>query len=110
MYRTELLPGSVTYRTVPDLVETVKSSVNKLFQEGFVPDIEHMVDNVLLAQAVDQAIEKLITKTVDDLVFDKKWIEKIHNQIARDAGDRIQKDLQEEDVHGILRECCTRKR
>ena len=90
-------------QTVPDLVETVKSSVNKLFQEGFVPDIEHMVDNVLLVQAVDHAIEKLISKTVDDLVFDKKWIEKIHNQIARDAGDRIRKGLQEEDVYGILR-------
>jgi hypothetical protein len=90
-------------QTVPDLVETVKSSVNKLFEEGFVPDIDHMVDNVLLVQAVDQAIEKLISKTVDDLVFDKKWIEKIHNQIARDAGDRIRKGLQEEDVYGILR-------
>ena len=90
-------------QTVPDLVETVKSSVNKLFEEGFVPDIEHMVDNVLLVQAVDHAIEKLISKTVDDLVFDKKWIEKIHNQIARDAGDRIRKGLQQEDVYGILR-------
>jgi hypothetical protein len=90
--------------TVPDLVETVKSSVNKLFEEGFVPDIDHMVDNVLLVQAVDQAIEKLISKTVDDLVFDKKWIEKIHNQIGRNVSDRISKTLKEVGIRDIIRE------
>lgn len=90
--------------TVPDLVATVEQSVSKMFEDGFVPNIEHMVDNVLLAQAVDQAIEKLVSKTVDSLVFDPQWIEKIHNQIARDTSDRIRKGIQEQDVRGILRD------
>lgn len=90
--------------TVPDLIATVEQSVSKMFEDGFVPNIEHMVDNTLLVQAVDQAIERLITDTVDNLVFDEKWMEKIHNQIARDTGDRIRKGLQEQDVRGILRD------
>ena len=90
--------------TVPDLVETVSSSVGKMFADGFVPNIEHMVDNTLLVQAVDQAIERLVNKTVDQLVFDPNWIQKIHTQIARETGDRIRKGLKEENVRGILRE------
>ena len=43
--------------TVPDLVETVGSSVEKMFEDGFVPNIEHIVDNTILVQAVDQAVE-----------------------------------------------------
>ena len=65
--------------TVPDLIATVESSVEKMFEDGFVPNIEHMVDNTLLVQAVDQAIEKLVTKTVDQLVFDPNWIQKIQS-------------------------------
>ena len=90
--------------TVPDLIATVESSVEKMFEDGFVPNIEHMVDNTLLVQAVDQAIEKLVTKTVDQLVFDPNWIQKIHTQIARETGDRIRKGLKEENVRGVLRE------
>ena len=90
--------------TIPDLVDTVGSSVEKMFADGFVPNIEHMVDNTLLVQAVDQAIERLVNKTVDQLVFDPNWIQKIHTQIARETGDRIRKGLKEENVRGILRE------
>lgn len=90
--------------TVPDLIATVESSVEKMFEDGFVPNIEHMVDNTLLVQAVDQAIEKLVTKTVDQLVFDPNWIQKIHTQIARETGDRIRKGLKEQNVRGVLRE------
>ena len=89
--------------TIPDLVNTVGSSVEKMFADGFVPNIEHMVDNTLLVQAVDQAIERLVNKTVDQLVFDPKWIQKIHTQIARETGDRIRKGLKEENVRDILR-------
>jgi len=90
--------------TVPDLVETVKSSVEKMFNDGFVPNIEHMVDNTLLVQAVDQAIENLVTKTVDQLVFDESWINKIHTQIAREVGDRIKRGLTETNVYDTLRD------
>ena len=90
--------------TVPDLVQTVESSVDKLFKNGFIPPIEHLVDNTLLVQAVDQAIERLVTKTVDSLVFDSDWMQKIHNQIAREAGDRVKIGLKEINVYDTLRD------
>ena len=90
--------------TVPDLVATVESSVEKMFKDGFVPNIQHMVDNTLLVQAVDQAIEHLGSKTVDQLIFDPNWVQKINTQIARETGDRIRKGLKEENVRDILRD------
>ncbi len=90
--------------TVPDLVDTVGSSVEKMFEDGFVPNIEHIVDNTMLVQAVDQAVENLVTKTVNQLVFDPNWIQKIHTQIAHNTSDRIRKGLKEENVKGILRD------
>jgi hypothetical protein len=90
--------------TVPDLVDTVGSSVEKMFEDGFVPNIEHIVDNTILVQAVDQAVENLVTKTVNQLVFDPNWIQKIHTQIAHNTSDRIRKGLKEENVKGILRD------
>ena len=90
--------------TVPDLVATVERSVEKMFKDGFIPPIEHMVDNVLLEQAVDGAVEKLVTDTVQNLVLDPNWLSKIHNQISRDTSDRITRGLKDVGMRGILRE------
>ena len=89
--------------TIPDLIATVEASVEKMFRDGFIPNIENLVDTTLLTQAVDQAIERLVTKTVDGLVFDDAWMSKIHNQIAREAGDRVKRGLQEIDVYDTLK-------
>ena len=90
--------------TVPDLIATVESSVEKMFEDGFVPNIEHMVSNTLLTQAVDQAVENLVTKTVNSLTFEPKWQEKINTQIARETGDRIKRGLTETNVYNTLRD------
>ena len=89
--------------TIPDLIATVEASVEKMFKDGFIPNIENLVDTTLLTQAVDQAIERLVTKTVDGLVFDDAWMSKIHTQIAREAGDRVKRGLQEIDVYDTLK-------
>ena len=90
--------------TVPDLVATVEQSVEKMFKDGFIPPIEHMVDNILLEQAVDGAVEKLVTDTIKSLVVDPNWLSKIHNQISRDTSDRITRGLKDVGMRGILRE------
>jgi hypothetical protein len=90
--------------TVPDLVATVESSVEKMFRDGFIPPIEHMVDNVLLEQAVDGAVEKLVTDTVESLVLNPNWLTKIQTQIGHNMSDRISKTLREQNVKGILEE------
>ena len=90
--------------TVPDLVSTVSSSVEKMFKEGLVPSIDHLVDNTLLAQAVDQAVENLVTDTVENLIFNEEWLAKIQTHIAREMSNRIAKTLKQENIKDVLRE------
>ena len=68
-------------QTLPDLVDTVKDSVQNLFEKGFVPNIEDMVDTTLLAQAVDNAVENLVSGSVESLLADQDWLQKIQSQI-----------------------------
>jgi len=90
--------------TIPDLVKTVESSVNKMFVDGFVPSIDHMVDTTLLTQAVDQAVENLVSGTVESLLEDQSWLLKIQNQIARETADRINRSMKQKDVVDKIRD------
>ena len=90
--------------TVPDLVKTVEHSVSKMFEDGFVPDLGYLVDNTLLAQAVDQAVENLVSDTMENLLLNEKWLDKIHNQIGRNMSDRIAKTLKEVGMRDVLRD------
>lgn len=90
--------------TVPDLVSTVSSSVEKMFQDGLVPSIDHLVDNTLLKQTVDQAVEQLVADTIENLMFNESWMAKIQSHIAREMSDRISKTIRQENIKDVLRE------
>lgn len=57
-----------------------------------------------LKQTVDQAVEQLVASTIENLLFDEKWITKIQNQIAREMSDRISKTIRQENIKDVLRE------
>jgi len=59
---------------------------------------------VQLKQSVDQAVEQLVASTIENLLFDEKWISKIQNQIAREMSDRIAKTIRQENIKDVLRE------
>lgn len=75
--------------TVPDLVTTVEKSVGKMFEQGFVPDLESYVDTVKIQQTVDQAVEQLVSTTIDALTLDPQWIKKIETLVEQKISDRL---------------------
>jgi len=91
-------------QTVPDLVDTVKTSVQDLFEQGFVPNIENMVDSTLLTQAVDQAVENLVSGSVESLLSNQAWVEKIQNQISRETAERLSRAFKDVDVKDKIRD------
>ena len=91
-------------QTVPDLVDTVKTSVQDLFEKGFVPNIENLVDSTLLTQAVDQAVENLVSGSVESLLSNQTWVEKIQNQISRETADRLSRAFKDVDVKDKIRD------
>ena len=91
-------------QTVPDLVDTVKTSVQDLFEQGFVPNIENMVDSTLLTQAVDQAVENLVSGSVESLLSNQIWVEKIQNQISRETAERLSQAFKDVDIKDKIRD------
>ena len=59
---------------------------------------------VQLKQSVDQAVEQLVADTIENLLFDEKWLAKIQTHIAREMSDRISKTIRQENIKDVLRE------
>jgi hypothetical protein len=85
--------------TVPDLVDAVEKSVGRMFEQGFVPDLNAYVDQERIRQTVDLAIERFIEHTIDSLSIDPVWVTKIENLIAQRTEDRIRARLREIDLN-----------
>lgn len=90
--------------TLPDLVATVESSVTRLFEQGFVPDIGRLVSDKQIQKTVDLAVEQLVEKTIDSLTVDPAWIEKIQNVINHRMSDRVAERLRGIDINKTLTE------
>jgi hypothetical protein len=68
---------------MPEILEAVKSSVKKLFDEGQVPGVMDFVDPALIKPVVDQAVEIKINQLVNILSADPEWtarVERLVNQ------------------------------
>ena len=91
-------------QTLPDLVDTVKDSVQNLFENGFVPNIEDMVDTTLLIQAVDHAVENLVSGCVESLLADQDWLQKIQNQISRETAERLSRSFKDANIVDKIRD------
>ena len=85
--------------TVPDLVETVRSSVESMFAQGFIPDLENYVEQSKITQAVDLATERFVEKIIDNLTIDPNWVTKIENLISQRVEQRIAARLREIDLN-----------
>jgi hypothetical protein len=97
-------------QTVPDLVDTVKTSVQDLFEQGFVPNIENLVDSTLLTQAVDQAVENLVSGSVESLLSNQTWVEKIQKQISRETTERLSRAFKDIDIKHKIRDVLVENR
>ena len=91
-------------QTLPDLVDTVKDSVQNLFEKGFVPNIEDIVDTTLLAQAVDHAVENLVSGSVESLLADQDWLQKIQSQISRETAERLSRSFKDANIVDKIRD------
>ena len=88
--------------TVPDLIDTVKSSVSKLFEEGFIPGISTYVNEEQVAQSIDHGVQSLVESAINNLVVDPKWISKIETQVNRAMTDVLLQHLNKIDINALL--------
>lgn len=88
--------------TIPDLVDTVKTSVSALVDQGHIPDIEKYIDQSKLQRTIDSEIQDLVNKTIDALVIDPSWVEKIEGLVNQNFAKNIVRALGEIDFNSII--------
>jgi hypothetical protein len=84
--------------TMPDLVETVKSSVATLMTQGHVPGIQNYVDDAVITTTVDRSIETFVTRSIDQLSVDPDWLAKIETQINQTYVRKLAERLHDVDI------------
>lgn len=90
--------------SAPDLVDTVKTSVKDLVDQGHLPDLGQYVDRDKLQQAVDTNVQQLISGTIDNLILDAGWLQKIEILVTQSFTKKINSELSKIDINALVSE------
>jgi hypothetical protein len=88
--------------TVPDLIDTVKTSVRTLMQQGHVPGLAEYIDPALLQRTVDLAVEREVQQSLDIMVQDPIWIAKIETMVNQHYARRLAEWISDIDVTALV--------
>lgn len=88
--------------TVPDLIQTVQTSVAELFNQGRIPELATYVDQTALNSAIDNGIQQLITTAIDNLVIDPAWIKKVEQITNQNMAERLTRKLHDVDLNALI--------
>jgi len=88
--------------TMPDLVETVKSSVATLMTQGHVPGIQNYVDDRVITTTVDRSVETFVTRSIDQLSVDPEWLAKIETLINQTYVRKLAERLHDVDITAMI--------
>jgi hypothetical protein len=88
--------------SVPDLVDTVKDSVKDLVAQGHLPDLDQYVDRGSMQQAIDSTVQQMIKDTIDNLILDQGWLQKIEMLVTQSFSQKISTELSRIDVNQLI--------
>ena len=89
---------------LPEITDTVKSSVAELFKNGVVPGIDQYVDSATVKQTIDIAVEQLVDSSIEVLGRDPVWLTKIEQQINQAVVDRVVRQFGQIDLNPIIKQ------
>lgn len=88
--------------SMPDLVETVKSSVQTLMTQGHVPGVQNYINESTIRSVVDRSVETYVTAAIDGLTLDPAWIDKIETLINQTYMTKLTKRLHDVDITAMI--------
>ena len=88
--------------SMPDLVETVKSSVQTLMTQGHVPGVQNYIDQSTIQAVVDRSVETHVSTAIDCLTVDTAWIGKIETLINQTYVRKLAQHLHDVDITAII--------
>ena len=90
--------------TVPDLIDTVKTSVRNLMEQGHVPGISQYIDQITVNKVIDQAVEREIQRSIDSMMLNPDWISKIETLINQSYLQRLSQWISQIDINSMIRD------
>jgi len=94
--------GNAEY--LPEITNTVKSSVSELFKRGVIPGIDQYVDTATIRRTIDAAVEQLVDSSIEVLGKDPVWLTKIEQQINQSVVDQVIRQFGHIDLNPIIKE------
>lgn len=88
--------------TMPDIIDTIASAVKDLFDQGRVPRVDHIVDHARLQKSIDVSVRTLINDSLDNLINDPDWIQKIQLNIENNLVSRSTELISDLDMQSIV--------
>jgi len=88
--------------TVPDLIDTVKTSVEQLFAQGAVPGLDTYIDQTKVTQSIDKGVQQLVESAINNLIVDPNWIAKIETIVNQSMVDQLLRQLNSIDLNALL--------
>jgi hypothetical protein len=67
--------------TMPEIIDAVKESVQKLFVDGNIPGVDQFIDPRVIKNTVDQAVEQITQLAIEQFSQDPDWQAKVQTQI-----------------------------
>lgn len=88
--------------TMPEILEAVKTSVAKLFDDGLVPGVAQFVDNTLIKTTVDQEVDRITRDAIAELFTDEVWLEKIEKTLNQIVIRRTVETIGSIDINTVI--------
>ena len=88
--------------SIPDITDAIQRSVSDLFLQGNVPGIDQFIDQQQIKSTIDSAVQVLVASSLESLVNDPAWIEKIQNNIESNVVSRFSDHISYIDVASIV--------
>jgi len=89
--------------TMPEIVDAVKNSVTQLFDQGLIPGIDQFIDNTLVTQTVNIAVQNTVESAIVQLAQDAEWVAKVENLVNQSVVLQTLTKLSSLDINSVIR-------
>lgn len=88
--------------TMPDVVAAIESSVGKLIDQGQLPGIDSYIDQAKVTQAIDSSVQDLVKQSIDNLVVDPAWLDKIELIVNQNMASKVGERISGIDINSVV--------
>lgn len=104
---TDFVKDRITARfqnieAIPAVRNMIMQQVEQMFVLGQIPGIQTFVDTAQIKTVIDAAVQSLVEHSLDSLIQDADWIDKIQAHVATHMSTRISERLSAIDVNSVI--------